>query len=233
MNKNYYEILEVDQKASNEIIDKAYKTLVKKYHPDLQNTEKQKEYEEKMKLINEAYSVLSDDYQRATYDEQLQKEIISKQDYQKVLEENRNLKQELRDLLQDRTNIGRQTNQAYQQANNQQYKKQAQQRYNQQYQQQYHQSYQQQYQQQINRAVNQAYQDAYVQDMKNRGYKIKYKHTFKQYKNLIIAIICVILVCILLFQIPPIKKFFVNIYEENIIIKSIVDIFINTFTTKF
>lgn len=209
MNKNYYEILEVDQKASNEIIDKAYKTLVKKYHPDLQNTEKQKEYEEKMKLINEAYSVLSDDYQRATYDEQLQKEIISKQDYQKVLEENRNLKQELRDLEQNRANTTKNINQ------------------------QYHQSYHQQYQQQINRAVNQAYQDAYVQDMKNRGYKIKYKHTFKQYKNLIIAIICVILVCILLFQIPPIKKFFVNIYEENIIIKSIVDIFINTFTTKF
>ena len=209
MNKNYYEILEVDQKASNEIIDKAYKTLVKKYHPDLQNTEKQKEYEEKMKLINEAYSVLSDDYKRTTYDEQLQSETISRQEYQKILEENRNLKQELRDLEQNRANTTKNINQ------------------------QYHQSYHQQYQQQTNRAVNQAYQDAYVQDMKNRGYKIKYKHTFKQYKNLIIAIICVIGIFILLFQIPPIKRFFVNIYEENIIIKSIVDIFINTFTTKF
>ena len=35
--KNYYEILEVDSKASPEVIEKAYKTLVKKYHPDLQN----------------------------------------------------------------------------------------------------------------------------------------------------------------------------------------------------
>ena len=32
--KNYYEILEVDSKASPEVIEKAYKTLVKKYHPD-------------------------------------------------------------------------------------------------------------------------------------------------------------------------------------------------------
>lgn len=213
MNKNYYKILEVDQKASNEIIEKAYKTLVKKYHPDLQNPEKQKEYEEKMKLINEAYSVLSDDYKRTTYDEQLQNETISKQEYQKILEENRNLKQEIMNLEQDRTNTRNHANQQYQQ--------------------QYQQRYQQQYQEQINRAVNQAYQDAYVQDMKNRGYKIKYKPTFKQYKNLIIAIICVIGIFILLFQIPPIKRFFVNIYEENIIIKSIVDIFINTFTTKF
>ena len=46
--KNYYEILEVDKKASSEVIDKAYRTLVKKYHPDLQENEKQKEYEEKM-----------------------------------------------------------------------------------------------------------------------------------------------------------------------------------------
>ena len=28
--KNYYEILEVDKKASSEVIEKAYKTLVKK-----------------------------------------------------------------------------------------------------------------------------------------------------------------------------------------------------------
>ena len=33
--KDYYGILEVNEKASPEIIDKAYKTLVKKYHPDL------------------------------------------------------------------------------------------------------------------------------------------------------------------------------------------------------
>ena len=33
--KNYYEILEVNKKASKEVIEKAYKVLVKKYHPDL------------------------------------------------------------------------------------------------------------------------------------------------------------------------------------------------------
>ena len=37
MDKNYYKILEIDQDASEEIIEKAYKTLVKKYHPDLQD----------------------------------------------------------------------------------------------------------------------------------------------------------------------------------------------------
>ncbi|MBO6244107.1 MAG: DnaJ domain-containing protein, partial [Clostridia bacterium] len=34
--KNYYEILEINENASQEIIEKVYKVLVKKYHPDLQ-----------------------------------------------------------------------------------------------------------------------------------------------------------------------------------------------------
>ena len=34
--KTLYEILEVSEKASQEVIEKAYKVLVKKYHPDLQ-----------------------------------------------------------------------------------------------------------------------------------------------------------------------------------------------------
>ena len=35
MNKNYYQILEVDTNASFEVIEKAYKTLVKKISPRL------------------------------------------------------------------------------------------------------------------------------------------------------------------------------------------------------
>ena len=47
--KNYYDLLEVSEKASPEVIEKAYKTLVKKYHPDLQPDDKKKEAEEKIK----------------------------------------------------------------------------------------------------------------------------------------------------------------------------------------
>ena len=191
MDKNYYKVLEVDQKASDEIIEKAYRTLAKKYHPDLQNPEKQKEYEEKMKLINEAYSILSDDYKRTTYDNELENETISRQEYQKLLEENRILKQEIEKLEQivnhDRNNTNKQSKHRYQQY--------------------------------INRVLNQKYQNINVQDMKKKGNRKKGKLIFKQYRNLIITIVCIILVFILLFQIPPIKSFFVNLYEENIIIK--------------
>lgn len=66
-----YELLEVSENASLEVIEKAYKVLAKRYHPDLQPQEKKKEAEEKMKKINDAYAILSDTYKREKYDMEL------------------------------------------------------------------------------------------------------------------------------------------------------------------
>ena len=66
----YYEILEVSRMASKEVITKAYKVLVRKYHPDLEQDEgKKEEAKEKMVRINEAYETLSDDEKRKKYDD--------------------------------------------------------------------------------------------------------------------------------------------------------------------
>ena len=64
---DYYEILEVNEDASEEVIKAAYKALVKKYHPD-NYTGNMTKYEEKLKSINEAYAVLSDAERRNKYD---------------------------------------------------------------------------------------------------------------------------------------------------------------------
>lgn len=80
MENNYYDILQVNKNASQEIIEKAYKVLVKKYHPDLQEDGLKHDYEEKLKLINEAYEILSDEEKRKQYDLELsQKENINNQ----------------------------------------------------------------------------------------------------------------------------------------------------------
>jgi len=63
--KTYYEILEVDKKASQEDIKSAYRRLVMLYHPD---KNKLPEAEEMFKGITEAYSVLSDPDKRKQYD---------------------------------------------------------------------------------------------------------------------------------------------------------------------
>lgn len=93
--KNYYEILEVDKNASDEIIKVAYKALVKKYHPDLKEGNAKINAEDKIKQINEAYDILSNPEKKYEYDQNLINEDISKEQYEIVLNENMNLKKEL------------------------------------------------------------------------------------------------------------------------------------------
>src|SRR5215831_3561626 len=64
--KDYYKVLGVDRKASEDEIRKAYRKLAKQYHPDYNPNNKQAE--EHFKEINEAYEVLSDPKKRAHYD---------------------------------------------------------------------------------------------------------------------------------------------------------------------
>ncbi len=72
--KNYYEILEVNNKASREVIERAYRVLIKKYHPDIFDGEERIYAEKKVRDLNEAYKILSDDFLREQYDAELLKE---------------------------------------------------------------------------------------------------------------------------------------------------------------
>ncbi|MDM5271191.1 molecular chaperone DnaJ [Sulfurovum sp. zt1-1] len=63
---DYYEILEVSKECSGSELKKSYRKLAMKYHPDRNPDDK--EAEEKFKVINEAYQVLSDDEKRSIYD---------------------------------------------------------------------------------------------------------------------------------------------------------------------
>ena len=64
--RDLYEVLGVSRGASDEEIKKAYRKLVKKYHPDLNPGDKAAEAA--MKEVNAAYEVLSDPDKKAKYD---------------------------------------------------------------------------------------------------------------------------------------------------------------------
>ncbi|MGI6116987.1 MAG: DnaJ C-terminal domain-containing protein [Bilifractor sp.] len=66
MSRDYYEVLGVDRSADEKAIKKAFRKLAKKYHPDENNGDAEKE--KKFQEINEAYSVLSDPKKRKLYD---------------------------------------------------------------------------------------------------------------------------------------------------------------------
>ena len=229
MNKNYYDILQINQNASPEIIEKAYKTLAKKYHPDLQEENNKKEAEEILKEINEAYEILSNPEKKALYDQNLRNETISQEDYDKIYAQNEELKKKLSNLnnntapsinLNSFNNSGSKESQLDQEYLDKIKKEQQELELRKQ---------QLQYQEQMEQARQKAYHDAYIQDLKNRGYKIRYKKSFKDYLKGIISIIIVIIILILLCHIPIIQNFFINLYENNQAIHYVVDIFSNLF----
>ena len=65
--KDYYKILGLKKEATEKEIKTAYRTLAKKYHPDVNPSDKSAE--EKFKEVGEAYEVLSDTEKRSQYDQ--------------------------------------------------------------------------------------------------------------------------------------------------------------------
>lgn len=187
--KNYYELLEVSENASPEVIEKAYKALAKKYHPDLQPDEKKQEAENKIKMINEAYEILSNKEKKQRYDEQLRIQKLKE-------EQKRPIKKPQTNQSQDYDNFQNEYNRVMNEA----YKN----------------------------AYQNAYNQAYINSLKNMGYQIKYERPLtEKIKTLfatILAIIVFIIICFILWQIPFIKNYFIDLYNNNDIFKILVDI---------
>lgn len=72
--RDYYQVLQVSPEADPEVIQAAYRALVKRYHPDTGGAQASNE---KMKEINEAYAVLSNAALRREYDERRRLRVMT------------------------------------------------------------------------------------------------------------------------------------------------------------
>ena len=67
--KDYYKILGVNKTATDAEIKRAFKSMARKYHPDMHPEADKAKMTEKFKDVNEAYTVLSDKQKRTIYDQ--------------------------------------------------------------------------------------------------------------------------------------------------------------------
>ena len=221
--KNYYEILEVSQNASSEVIEKAYKALAKKYHPDA-NLDNIQEAEDKFKEIGEAYEILSDATKKAEYDYELELYLnsnnnsaeynINNEDYENLASHARELEYELESLKRNNTtsNNTASNNTVSNNITQQSIDELA-----------------SSLSDTINQAYSKAYQDAYIKRLRDYGYRIKYKKPFKTviknfFSSIISIIILILLLSIILFilwQIPSIRNYFTNFYNNNYLLQLI------------
>lgn len=65
--KCYYDVLEVERDADDDVIKKNYRKLALKWHPD-KNITNEEDAKQKFQLIQQAWEVLSDLQERAWYD---------------------------------------------------------------------------------------------------------------------------------------------------------------------
>ena len=96
--KNYYQILEVNENASTEVIEKAYRVLAKKYHPDGWPETQAYWAEDRFKEITEAYQVLSNENLRKEYDLKIGVNNTFEDKYNTLYDEHEKLKQEVTNM---------------------------------------------------------------------------------------------------------------------------------------
>ena len=208
--KTLYEILEVSENASKEIVEKAYKVLAKKYHPDLQAEGDKQEAEKKMKQINEAYEVLSDEEKRKEYDLKLIQER-RREEVRKQLQEDYNQNQR-RQPQQMQTRP--MSEQEYREALKRQYQERRE---------------EQERQRQMQEQYEQRYQQAYEGYLRSLGYRIKYKWTWKRFRELLITIFIIMVICTILWFFPPTNKLIMDFYNSSTIVQAIIDTVGNVF----
>ena len=207
--KNYYEILEVDIHASQEMIDRAYKLLAKRYHPDTKPEEEKQSAEEHFKEISEAYEILSDKEKRESYTEELeyaQEEKLTQLAIEKVRLEKQVEYLEQQIHLMEISSRNTSANSSYN--NNTQENFTAGQTPH------YH--------------IPQTKTQFYYEEPVYQQY-VPTKNRLKDLIAFVGTLACLVVIILILWKIPFTHDMMVNFYEKNSVVKSFVDAILSLF----
>ena len=237
-----YNLLEVEENASQEEIEKAYQRLLIEYHKDPKLDEEENNAREiilnKLKL---AYDILSNEEKRDRYDKELAKkraeELIQNVSVAKNTEPQEENVEMQNDIKQEIPKVQTVSNNSESENYNDEddddeienasltdeekkkLKKAARKEFK------TNLKKAQKAEEEYNRAYNEAYNDY----LRKLGYTVKEPWTFKRVRNLIISLAVIVFACVLIWNVPVTRNLLVKIYEENIIIKSLVDIVVILF----
>lgn len=226
-----YDLLEVKNDSSKEEIETSYRNLIVEYatNPNLSDKENE-ENEIIISKLKMAYEILIDDEKRKKYDativkkkaEALLQNVSVKEEKSESQDEN--IKQEKYVENNEVASIARQ----HLETTDDDIEEDAE--LTKEEQKKLRQAAQKEFKNNLKKAqkaeeeYQQAYNEAYNDYLRKMGYQVKEPWTLKRVKKLVIFIIVVILVVALIWIIPPTRNILVNIYEENFIIKALVDI---------
>lgn len=225
-----YDLLEVDENASKEEIQKAYQKLILEYAQDPNLTaEENADNELIMNKVKIAYTILMDDAKRDKYDKDLAKkraeELLQNVSIASEETEEESITGENEEIDDDEYDDD--TYEDNERANVQEVEevelsKEEQKRVQKAAQNEFKANLKKA--QKAEEEYNKAYNEAYNNYMRKLGYNVKEPITLKRVMNVVIFIVVTIVVCVIAWLIPPIRKILIDIYNENIIIKSLVDI---------
>lgn len=224
-----YDLLEVDEKASKEEIEKAYQKLVLEYaqNPNL-TTEENADNELIMNKVKIAYTILMDDTKRDKYDKDLAKKRAEEL-LQNVSTASEKVKEEP-DISENEEIDDNEYDDSYENSDSVNVQETAEVELSKEEQKRVQKAAQDEFKANLKKAqkaeeeYNKAYNEAYNNYMRKLGYNVKEPITLKRVMNVVIFIVVTIIVCIIAWLIPPIRKMLIDIYNENIIIKALVDI---------
>lgn len=223
-----YELLQVKENATQEEITEMYHKILQKADSLPQN----EAIIEQVRRIKIAYGILSDSEKRKKYDsdlatkraEELLENVQIKEEKEPESSVEPNKEERLKEIISNQINTITDTYQE-QKIKQEQQKKLAEKQAKKEFRRAKREAKKQQ---QIKREMQiQAYGD-YLQ---KQGYKVKYPWTWLRVKRLLIAIFVVIFTLFILWHIPFIKNSLTNLYQENIVIKYLVDILNSIFTS--